>query len=122
MEERNIRNVAILGHMGSGKTTLVETIYRMNNPEAQKDKTSISDFTPEEVLRKSSIKSAIIPVDNEGVRINLIDCPGNDDFVHEAIATISVVKGAILVVDAQKGVEVETQKHWNMLRKKGSPT
>ena len=125
MDASKIRNVAILGHQGSGKTTLVESIYAtaLGKPKGSIEKGStVSDYLPEEKARLSSVRLSIVPIEYEGYKINLIDIPGNDDFIGEAISTINVVKGAILVIDAQSGVEVETVKHWNMLRKRGVPT
>lgn len=121
----NIRNVAVLGHQASGKTTLVESLYSLatGNPKGSIErKNTISDYTQEEQNRKSSIKSSIVPINYNDYKINLIDIPGNDDFICEAIQTISVVKGAILVIDAKEGVQVETKKHYNMLKKRNIPT
>ena len=125
MDASKIRNVAILGHQSSGKTTLVESIYAtaFSKPKGTIEKGStISDYLPEEKQRLSSVRLSIVPVLYEGYKINLIDIPGNDDFIGEAISAINVVKGAILVIDAASGVEVETVKHWNMLRKRNIPT
>lgn len=121
----NIRNVAILGHMSSGKTTLVEGLYSTTNNTKMGSidrKSTISDYTDEEKTRGSSIKSSIVPISYKDYKINLIDVPGNDDFVTEAISTLSVVKGAILVVNATEGIEVETLKHYDMLKRKNIPT
>ena len=63
-----------------------------------------------------------MPAEYNGYKINLVDVPGNDDFIYEAIGVTRLVKGAILVVDALKKVEVETVKHYKMLRKRGIPT
>lgn len=120
-----IRNVAILGHQSSGKTILTEALYcTVNNLQmgSIERKDTISDYLEEERLRGSSIKSSIVPINYNDYKINLIDLPGNDDFIQEAISTLSVVKGAILVVNATQGVEVETIKHYNMLHRKNIPT
>lgn len=122
---KDIRNVVILGHLQSGKTTLTETLYAAayNKPKGSVDQgTTISDYTPEEKSRKSSVHSAIIPLEYKDVKINLIDCPGSDDFITDTISAITVVKGAVLVIDASKGIEVGTVKHWNFLRKRNIPT
>lgn len=120
-----IRNIVILGHLQSGKTTLVESLYSITSgaPKGSIEKgTTISDYTAEEKAKMSSIKSSIVPINYKDYKINLIDVPGSDDFISEAISAVGVVKGAVVVIDAQAGVEVQTIKHWNMLRKKNIPT
>ena len=125
MAGNNIRNVVVLGHQGSGKTTLVESLY---STATGKDKgyiekgTTVSDYLPEEKDKLSSVRMSIVPLEYQNYKINLIDIPGNDDFIGEAIAAAGVVKGAILVLDATSGVQVETVKHWNLLRKRNIPT
>ncbi len=125
MGNNNIRNIVVLGHLQSGKTTLVESLYSLTSgaPKGSVEKgTTISDYTPEEKARMNSIKSTVVPISYKDYKINLIDVPGSDDFIGEAIAAIRVVKGAVLVVNAQAGLEVQTIKHWNMLRKNNIPT
>ena len=125
MDEIKKRNVVVLGHQGSGKTSLIESMYSVayDKPKGNIDKgTTISDYLAEEKARKSSCRLSVVPVEYKDYLVNLIDIPGNDDFIGEAIATINVVKGAILVIDASSGVEVETVKHWNLLRKRNIPT
>ena len=125
MQGNKIRNIVVLGHQGSGKTTLSESLYSTvtGKPKGSVEKgTTISDYLVEEKNKLSSIRLSVVPVEYNDYKINLIDIPGNDDFIGEAISAISVVKGAILVIDASTGVEVETIKHWNMLRKKNIPT
>ena len=120
-----IRNIVILGHLQSGKTTLVESLYSITSgaPKGSiENGTTISDYTAEEKAKMSSIKSSIVPINYKDYKINLIDVPGSDDFISEAISAVGVVKGAVVVIDAQAGVEVQTIKHWNMLRKKNIPT
>ena len=119
MENNKIRNIAILGHLQSGKTSLVESLYSLTTgaPKGSVEKgNTISDYTPEEKAKMNSIKSAIVPINYNDYKINLIDVPGSDDFIGEAVAAVHVVKGAVLVLDAQAGVEVQTVKHWNMLK------
>ena len=120
-----IRNIVILGHLQSGKTTLVESLYSITTgaPKGTVEKgTTISDYTTEEKAKMASIKSAIVPIVYKDYKMNLIDVPGSDDFIGEAISAVSVVKGAVIVIDATSGVEVQTVKHWNMLKKKNIPT
>ena len=125
MQGNKIRNVVVLGHQGSGKTTLVESLYSTatNKPKGLVEKkTTVSDYLPEEHSRLSSVRLSVVPFDYNDHHINLLDAPGNDDFIGEAIAAMSVVKGAILVVDGSVGVEVETLKHWKFLRARNIPT
>ena len=124
-ESKNIRNIAILGHQGSGKTSLVESLYSIANNVAKGSvdkKTSISDYLKEEKNRLSSISTSVVPIEHNGVKLNLLDIPGNDDFIWEAISITHSVKGAILVIDAASKVQVGTVKHFNMLKKRGIPT
>ncbi|MBQ6920903.1 MAG: elongation factor G [Bacilli bacterium] len=126
MKTENIRNVVILGHQGSGKTSLVESLAYVAKlipakGEVEK-KNTLSDYTPDEQKRGGSIQTAVIPLEYEGYKINLIDIPGNDDFISETIGVTGVVKGAVLVIDASVGVQVGTIKHFNHLKKKGVPT
>ncbi len=126
MKTENIRNIVILGHQGSGKTSLVESLAFVAKlipakGEVEK-KNTLSDYTPDEQKRGGSIQTSIIPLEYDGYKINLIDIPGNDDFISETIGVTGVVKGAVLVVDASVGVQVGTIKHFNQLKKKGVPT
>ncbi len=126
MKVENIRNVAILGHQSSGKTSLVESLAFVAKAipakgEVEK-KNTISDYTADEQKRGSSIQTAVIPLNFGEYKINLLDIPGNDDFISEAIGVIGTIKGAVLVIDASVGVQVGTVKHYKLLRKKGVPT
>ena len=125
-DAKNIRNVVILGHQSTGKTTLVESLAFIAGLIPQKGevekKNTISDYTVDEQKRGGSIQTAVIPVVYKDLKVNIIDVPGNDDFIGEAIGATKVVKGAILLVDATVGVQVGTIKHWNFLRKANIPT
>jgi len=109
-----IRNLVLLGHGGSGKTTLTEAI--LYNKEVVKrmgkveDGNTVSDFDKEEKERQFSIGSSVIPVEFEETKLNFIDTPGYFDFIGEVFASMSVSSGAVIVVDASSGVEVGTEK------------
>lgn len=122
---QNIRNILVLGHQGSGKTTLVESLHSITT-ETEKGtvekKNTISDFTKEEQNRMSSCQLSIVPIFYKDYKLNLIDIPGNDDFIYEALGVMDIAKGAVLCIDATKKVEIETIKHYRLLRKHGIPT
>lgn len=124
-ETSKIRNVSLLGHRGSGKTTLVEAILhskdlikKMGDIDAG---TTVSDFDKEELRRLFSINTSLIPVEHEGCKINFLDTPGYFDFVGEAISALRVSGSAVLVLDATSGIEVGAQKAWRMLEDRKLP-
>jgi elongation factor G len=124
-ESEKIRNIIFLGHQGSGKTSLIESLASLasKTPKgAIERKNTISVYTVEEKNRLSSCNLAIVPIEYDGYKLNLLDAPGNDAFVYEIIGVLDMIKGAVLVIDAQKGLEVGTVKHYNFLRKHGVPT
>ena len=125
-DAKNIRNIVLLGHQSSGKTTLVESLALAtgligNKGEVEK-KNTLSDYTPAEQARGASIQTAVIPLEYNGYKLNIIDIPGNDDFISEYMGVTRIVKGAVLLIDASVGVQVGTVKHWNTLRRRGIPT
>jgi elongation factor G len=112
-----LRNVVLLGHGGSGKTSLVEallfntgTVNRLGRVE---DGTSVADWDDEERRRKMSINMSLIPCEWQGYKLNMMDAPGYMDFVGEAISAIRVADGAIFVLDSTSGVEVGTEQLWH---------
>lgn len=121
-----IKNIVVLGHQGSGKTSLMESVLLKSNTIAKKGSvdagTSSSDYTKEEKNAKSSIYSSVLPVEYNDNKFNFIDTPGFFDFQIEIKQALRAARSAILVIDASKGVEVGTVKHWNYLRKKGLPS
>ena len=121
-----IRNIVFLGHQSSGKTSLVESLYFLTGGTTLKGevekRNTVSDYTPEEQKRGASIQTAVVPIYKGDVKINLIDVPGNDDFIGEYLGVLTSVDGAVIVIDASTGVQVGTVKHYNALRKKGIPT
>ena len=120
-----IRNIAVVGHQSSGKTTLCESLAYKAGAIKEKGsiekKNTISDYLADEKKKLSSLQSSIISFDYNDYHYNLIDIPGNDDFIFEMLGVTRLVKGAILVIDASKGVQVGTIKAFNRLRKRGVP-
>ena len=121
----NIRNVAILGHQGSGKTTMAEAILYVSGAiekqgEVEK-KSTVSDFLLEEQNKLSSLSMSLIPTEFHDHKFNFLDVPGSDEFVGDLYQALSVVKGAVIVIDASKGVEVGTERVWNEIRKRHIP-
>ena len=113
-----IRNVAIIGHGSSGKSTLLEAmmfqtgvIGRMGRIDAG---TTLSDSDPDEVQRKISISTSLLPVIYNDYKLNVLDTPGYADFLSEVVSTLQVADGAVFVVDAVNGVEVQTERYWRM--------
>ena len=121
----NIRNVAVVGHQGSGKTSLVESLAfkagLIHEKGAVESKNTLSDCLPLEKERQVSLSSSVVPIEHDGYKINLIDLPGNDDFIFETIGITRLIKGAILVIDASKGVQTGTVKAFRLLKKRGVP-
>ncbi|MHB8458240.1 MAG: GTP-binding protein, partial [Acidimicrobiales bacterium] len=120
-----IRNVALVGHGGSGKTSLVEALLHcagvIARPGRVEDGSTVSDFEPEEQKHGISISLALAPLDYGDIRINVIDTPGYADFVSEVEAALSVADLAILVVSAVEGVEVQTEVAWRLAQRRNLP-
>ena len=120
-----IRNIAIVGHQGSGKTSLVESIAFKGGVIPQKGtveaKNTLSDYLPDEQKKETSLSTAVVPVLYHDYKFNLIDLPGNDDFVYEMLGVSRLIKGAVLVIDASKGVQIGTIKNFKALRKRNVP-
>ena len=121
----NIRNISLLGHRGSGKTTLVESILYVKDYIKRKgdveNGTTVSDFDKEEIRRIFSINTSLIPVEHNDVKLNFLDTPGYFDFVGEVVSALRVSASAVLVLDATAGVEVGTEKAWKLLEERKLP-
>jgi elongation factor G len=120
-----IRNVALVGHGGAGKTSLTEALLfaagaipRMGKVD---DGSTVSDFDPEEQRRKISVSLALAPIETDGHKLNLIDAPGYADFVGDVVAALQAADLALFVVSAVEGVEVQTEIAWRLAEQRNIP-
>ena len=120
-----IRNVVLLGHGGSGKTSLVEAMAyvsgAINRMGKIADNNTISDFDKEEQKRQFSISTTLVPIEWEKAKINILDTPGYFDFVGEVEEAVSAADAAVIVVSGKAGVEVGTEKAWELCDKYNLP-
>ncbi|MCD8055853.1 MAG: elongation factor G [Clostridiales bacterium] len=116
-KSKDIRNIALLGHGGSGKTSLVEAMLYVTGAIDRMGKTTdgntVSDYDPEEIKRGYSLSASLVPVESKGVKINVIDAPGYLEFAGEVKASLAAADSAVIVVDAKAGVEVGTELAWD---------
>lgn len=125
IQPEKIRNVALVGHQGCGKTSLAESLALkagiIHVKGTVESKNTISDFLSKEKEKLVSLSTSVIPLNYNGYKVNILDLPGNDDFVFETIGVTKLIKGAILVIDASKGVQNGTIKAFKLLKKRGVP-
>lgn len=116
-----IRNVVLLGHGGAGKTSLVESMAYLSGITSRmgkvEDGNTVSDFGKEEQKRKISISTSVVPIEWDGVKINVLDTPGYFDFIGEVEEAISAADAAIIVVSGKAGVEAGTERAWELCEK-----
>ena len=113
MAIQDIRNIALCGHGSSGKTTLVDQMLvnsGMNASPSVDDGTSICDFDPEEKSHQYTIESTVVGFNNGGKQYNVIDTPGYPDFIGQTIGSLAGVDTAVVVINAQSGIEVNTRR------------
>ena len=120
-----IRNVVLLGHGGSGKTSLVEAMLYVSGATSRMGKvadgSAVSDFDKEEQKRGFSISTSIVPIEWEKAKINILDTPGYFDFVGEVEEAVSAADAAVIVVSGKAGVQVGTEKAWELCDKYSLP-
>ncbi|HMA44170.1 MAG TPA: elongation factor G [Gemmatimonadales bacterium] len=120
-----IRNVAVVGHGASGKTSLVDALAFVAGTSKRhgsvKDGTALTDYTADEIERKYSINLALAVAEWMDAKLNLIDTPGYLDFTGEALAGVWAADGAVVVVSATAGVEVGTEKVWDYCERRAVP-
>ena len=124
-QTNEIKNIALLGSSGSGKTTLVEAmlfesgvIKRRGSVAA---KNTVSDYFPVEQEYGYSVFSTVLHVEWNNKKLNIIDCPGSDDFVGSTVTALNVTDTAIILLNGQYGVEVGTQNHFRYTEKLNKP-
>ncbi|HVB22434.1 MAG TPA: elongation factor G [Ktedonobacteraceae bacterium] len=120
-----IRNVALISHVGSGKTSLVDAALYDSGAVTRQGKvdegSSISDYDPDELKRRMSLNAKVLPVEWNDTKINFIDTPGYADFAGEVKAALRVADAALVVVTAEKGVEVGTELTWQYADERNLP-
>ena len=116
-----IRNVVLLGHGGAGKTSLVEAMAYLSGITSRlgkvTDGNTVSDYDKEEIKRKFSISTSVVPIIWGKVKINVLDTPGYFDFVGEVEEAVATADAAIIVVSGKDGIQVGTQKAWELCEK-----
>ena len=124
-KSENIRNIALVGHGGCGKTTFLEAallatgvINRLGKVE---DGNTVSDYDKMEIEKGYSISTSLVPVEYNKVKINFVDTPGFFDFVGEVNSALRAVEAAAIIVDASSGIQVGTEKAWNSCKQFGIP-
>lgn len=124
-KSESIRNIALVGHGGCGKTTFLEAallatgvINRLGKVE---DGNTVSDYDKMEIEKGYSISTSLVPVEYNKVKINFVDTPGFFDFVGEVNSALRAVEAAAIIVDASSGIQVGTEKAWNSCKQFGIP-
>jgi elongation factor G len=124
-ETKDLRNIALIGHGKSGKTSLAEAIL-FDTGVAKRlgsvnEGTSLMDYEPEEIKRKTTTSSSFHNIIWNKTKINIVDTPGDNNFISDTFNSLQVVEGAILLIDATSGVEVGTEKCWNQTKTMNLP-
>jgi len=121
----SIRNIAIAGHGGTGKTSLTEQMLfvggSIQRPETVENGRTISDYSSEEIDRKMSIHTSLSSLSWKETKINLLDTPGAPDFIGEVVSAYRAAEASVLVVGARSGVQIETIKLWRRLNNRHMP-
>lgn len=125
-QTNQIRNIALLGHLGSGKTTIAESLLFVSGGLTSKgtieNKNTVSDYMDEEKIKQGSLSTSLIPIEWADMKLNFLDVPGTEELDNEIKQVLNIVKGAILVVDGTKGVEIGTLRLWKQLTAAHVPT
>ena len=121
----NLRNVALVGHSGSGKTSLAEAILfvsgKLNRMGRTQEGSTVCDYDPEEIERQISLKTSMITTEWNGTHLNLLDSPGYPDFSSEVKSALRVSDACLVVVESVSGVDVGTERSWLYAKESGLP-
>ena len=121
----SIRNICLLGHSGSGKTALAESLLYMTGAidriGKNADGNTVCDFDPEEIRRHISISASVVPLDYKNVRMNILDTPGAFDFAGATVEALRAADAAILVISAKDGITVGFEKAWKYCEERNMP-
>ncbi|MBO5975710.1 MAG: elongation factor G [Oscillospiraceae bacterium] len=125
-ETNKIRNVCLLGHGNSGKTTLAESMLFVTSAIDRQGKVTdgntVCDYDPEEIKRQITIATSVAPVEFGGCKINVLDCPGYFDFAGDVAAAVRAVEAGIILVTAKDGISVGAERNWKLLKAANMPT
>ena len=125
MATKDIRNIALIGHGHSGKTSLADAMLfkskAHNRLGSMDDGSSVFDFDPEEKERKVSIDLALATMTWSGMEFTLLDAPGYSDFAGEAVSAVAAADLAVVCINASAGIMVNTRKMWQLAEKAGLP-
>ncbi len=121
-----IRSIAVLGYLGSGKTSFMESVLYITGAKEKKgtveEKNTTSDYLVEEQNRQSSLSMSLISTEYDGYKFNFLDTPGSEEFLTEVHQAFTVVKGAVLMIDGTKGIDVGTERLLTELNEENVPT
>ncbi len=122
---KNLRNVALVGHSGSGKTSLAEAILfvsgKLNRMGRIQEGSTVCDYDPEEIERQISLNTSMVTTEWDGAHLNLLDSPGYADFAPEAKSALRVSDGCLVVVESVTGVDAGTERGWRYAEESGLP-
>lgn len=122
----NIRTIAVMGHLGSGKTSFMESVLFKTGAKSTKGsvegKDTTSDYLIEEQAHQSSLSMTLIPAEYEGYKFNFLDTPGNEELLSDVYQALNVVKGAVLMIDGTKGIDISTDRILHELNERNIPT
>jgi len=122
----HLRTIAVVGNPGSGKTSFMESVLHVTGTKSKKGtiegKDTTSDYLTEEKEHQSSISTSLIPVEHEGYKLNFLDTPGSRELVNEVHQALSVVKGAVVLIDGSKGIDIGTELVLDDVSERNIPT